>query len=573
MLSDHPEPELVEQTLRGLIASLDLEKPADQVALIDAAGVLESLGIILPDGLDALQASPEPRVRAVAARILARESDPPADARDRLATLLSDPHPRPRLEAVVACASRPGADSMTLALTALDGGPDKFVDYALSQTVFALESHWLPEAQAGTFQTEKPAHLAYLLETHGGAVAVDLARQALSGSLAPEDRGRLLAVLAKLGGAGEVRTAFAEALKAGDTPLLRSVVESAETRRLAPAPPVEAELKELIADPDPDRRLAALRLAGAWRVASLAGAVETVGRDAKAPLEARTAAVKALSQIRGKAAGETLRAFTSDATTPEPLRRTALEALAMVDLPAAATTLAEGLRDPAGASAATALLPALLSQGGGPGALAAVLEAGPDPDAAMAQEILTAMNRLGRADARLTPLLNRLTGRSSTALAYDAGRVAAIVTAVRTGQGDVKKGAEVFRLAHLACLACHRIGDEGGVIGPSLNGVGAGMPLDQIVESILWPERQIKEGFQAVSFTTTAGATITGYVEREGEDIVWYRNTTTPWIVPLAKKDIASREAIPSLMPAGLTQTITEEQLRDLVAYLASLKG
>jgi putative heme-binding domain-containing protein len=93
------------------------------------------------------------------------------------------------------------------------------------------------------------------------------------------------------------------------------------------------------------------------------------------------------------------------------------------------------------------------------------------------------------------------------------------------------------------------------------------------VESILWPDRQIKEGYQAVAFTTTAGAAITGYVEREGDDIVWYRNTVTPWIVPLSKKDIATREIIPTLMPAGLTHSLTEEQLRDLVAYLASLKG
>ena len=99
------------------------------------------------------------------------------------------------------------------------------------------------------------------------------------------------------------------------------------------------------------------------------------------------------------------------------------------------------------------------------------------------------------------------------------------------------------------------------------------MPLDQIVESILWPDRQIKEGFQAVAFTTTAGASITGYIEREGDDIVWYRSTATPWTVPLSKKDIATREMIPTLMPAGLTASLSEEQLRDLVAYLASLKG
>jgi len=183
------------------------------------------------------------------------------------------------------------------------------------------------------------------------------------------------------------------------------------------------------------------------------------------------------------------------------------------------------------------------------------------------------MNRLGRTDAKLTPLLNRAVGRQSGAPEYDAKRVAAVVTAIREGKGDAKRGADVYRMAQLACTACHRIGDEGGVIGPSLNGVGAGMPLDQIVESILWPDRQIKEGFQAVAFTTTTGAAITGYIEREGDDLVWYRDTATPWIKPLAKKDIASRESIPTLMPPGLTTSLSEAQFVDLVAYLASLKG
>ena len=122
-------------------------------------------------------------------------------------------------------------------------------------------------------------------------------------------------------------------------------------------------------------------------------------------------------------------------------------------------------------------------------------------------------------------------------------------------------------------MACHRIGDAGGVIGPALSNVGAGMPLDQIVESVLWPDRQIKEGFQAVSMTTKDGKVITGYLEREGDDIIWYRNTTTPWILPVERKDIATRENIPTLMPTGLTSSLNDDQFLDLIAYLASLKG
>jgi len=259
--------------------------------------------------------------------------------------------------------------------------------------------------------------------------------------------------------------------------------------------------------------------------------------------------------------------------TPMELRRAALVSLAQSDLAVAAAAVADMIPEDGKKDEAFALLSSLLTSPGGPSALAAAFSAGTAPDSATAQEILNAMNRLGRTDAKLTPLLNQAIGRQSGAPEFDPARVAAVVGAIREGKGDAKRGAGVYRMAQLACVACHQIGDEGGVIGPALNGVGAGMPLDQIVESILWPNRQIKEGFQAVAFTTTAGAAITGYVERESDDIVWYRDTATPWIKPLAKKDIANREVIPTLMPPHLTASLTYEQFLDLVAYLASLKG
>jgi putative heme-binding domain-containing protein len=570
MLTDHPEPGRVADLLQTFLPTLDPADPADTLALIEAAGVLESLGAVPPAVLDQLQISPEPRARAVAARILSRTPEPPADAAGRLIALLTDPHPRPRLEAVVACASRPAPDSLRLALRALDAGPDPFIDHALSQAIFALEPHWLPGLLAGTSGFEKPAHLAFVLETHGGEAAAGLARQALEGDLSPGDRARLLAVLARLGGPADLRAVFAHAAAQPDATLLAALA----TRRTAPEPPYEPALRSLVDSPDPAIRAAALRLAGLWKTTALADTVEQLALDPATPAEPRSAALTALSQIRGPAAAASLRTLTADAATPIALRRTALEALAAADPGLAARTLADLLAAKNPAADTPSLLPALLSHSGGPAALAAVYsDPGAAPDTATAQEILTAMNRLGRNDARLTPLLNRAIGRQTGAPAYDAGRVQTLVAAIRAGQADVKNGAAVYRLAQLACVACHRVGDEGGVIGPSLNGVGAGLPLDQIVESILWPDRQIKEGYQAIAITTTAGAAITGYIEREGDDIVWYRNAATPWIVPLAKKEIATRETIPTLMPAGLTQSLTDEQLRDLVAYLASLKG
>lgn len=596
-LTDHPEAEEVAATVRSWIEKLE---PEEDVALVEAAGVLESLGKVGDFTLDRLARSEEPRVRAVAARLIARSDVPFTDGEKVLAELLADPHPRPRLEAVIACANRPGADSLKLALTALDAGPDRFVEYSLAQAVFALERHWLPAVRKGTLAFAKPSHLSFVLESYGGDVSVQLARDALAGDLAPGDRERLLIVLARLGGPADLAKVFDEACDRPDAKLLGELAALAESRRLAPDSPDEGRLAALLASDDPAIASAGIRLAGLWKRPNLAKPIQELASDHNRPLAIRTLALVAMARIEGNAAVPVLEWFLNDPDKGETLQRGALEGLVLADLNAAARNLAAAIdgrtilpplpslrRDgrtteakeppkldpPATPSPALALLPILLQHPGGAAALASVFEKGTPPDAATAQEILNAMNRLGRTDAKLTPLLNRAIGRQSGAPEYDPDKVAKIVAAVREGKGDAKRGAEVYQMAQLACTACHRVGDAGGVIGPSLNGVGAGMPLDQIIESILWPDRQIKEGFQAIAFTTKAGAAITGYIEREGEDIVWYRNTSTPWIVPLAKEDIASREAIPTLMPPGLTASLDEQQFVDLVAYLASLKG
>ncbi len=570
LLSDQADSEAVVAALKKAITGYTA---ADSVALVEVAGVLESFGAVDANLLDRLEASDEARVRAVAARILARSADPVADAAERLARLLADPHPRPRLEAVVACANRPAADSLRLALTALDAAPDRFVEYSLAQAVFALEDHWLPTLRKGETEFEKPAHLAFVLETYGGEVSADLARKALAEPLAPADRGRLLAVLARVGNAADLGMVFAEAVKSEDADLIAALAESAETRRMIPSTPFATDLRTLLSSTSPDLRRVALRLAGLWKATPLAKEAEEVTRNATAPTALRVAAMGALARLDREAAVAALRPLVLEGDTPMALRRAALEALAVADLPGTAATIAGMVTDAGQKEEGFSLLPVLLGASGGPSALAAILESGTAPDAVTAQEILGAMNRLGRRDAQLTPLLNQMIGRQSGAPEYDPARVAAVVTALHEGKGDAKRGAEVYRMAQLACTACHQIGDEGGVIGPSLNGVGAGMPLDQIVESILWPDRQIKEGFQAVALTTQTGTVISGYIEREGDDIVWYRDAATPWIKPLASKDIASREVIPTLMPPQLTDSLTDAQFLDLIAYLASLKG
>lgn len=551
--------------------ALEASNPADQIALAEAAGILEVHDAVSPQLLDQLAASPNPRVRSIAARIIGRAVEPVADADERLAALLADSHPRARLEAVVACAHRPGAESMKLALTALDSGElDRYLDYALRQAVHALEPSWKLALSENIDALGRGDQLAFVLETIGGATSADLAKRALEAEEESGNRMRLLSILAQFGDAKDLNQAFHEASQVADLELLETVAEAAEKRHLSAEEESIQAVGNLIDSDDEKLSAIGMRFAGLWKMAELDSTIQgriaevdsgaLVGSALKA--RARTLGITAASEIRD-------RLEASDQTA---MKITAMEALLIADPRIAADAAMKVLR--ADGENALPIAKPVLATPKGTAALAEILEASNSGiEKATAQALLNHLNQTGRNDPKLTPILNKIAGIESAAPDYDPERVQKIVADVNAGKGDVEKGHKVYLMAQLSCVACHRIGDAGGVIGPALTNVGAGMPLDQIIESVLWPDRQIKEGFQAVSLTTKAGKAITGYLEREDEDLIWYRNTTTPWILPLEKSEVAERQNLPTLMPAGLTHSLTEEQFLDLIAYLASLKG
>ncbi len=77
--------------------------------------------------------------------------------------------------------------------------------------------------------------------------------------------------------------------------------------------------------------------------------------------------------------------------------------------------------------------------------------------------------------------------------------------------GDPGRGAEVFASPQFACLSCHRVGDQGGSVGPDLSTAGVCIKPEEIVESLLWPGRKVKEGYEAVTVATADGRTVQGY--------------------------------------------------------------
>ena len=120
------------------------------------------------------------------------------------------------------------------------------------------------------------------------------------------------------------------------------------------------------------------------------------------------------------------------------------------------------------------------------------------------------------------------------------------------------------------CGACHRVGTEGGVLGPDLTGVASRFGRKEILESILFPSRVIDEKFRQTTFFLANGETLTGTVELEDAGKISVRTSLiSDAATTLVTRDIRERKLSDvSPMPEGMLSSLTLDQILDLVAYL-----
>lgn len=138
--------------------------------------------------------------------------------------------------------------------------------------------------------------------------------------------------------------------------------------------------------------------------------------------------------------------------------------------------------------------------------------------------------------------------------------------------GDAAAGKTIFREHPVAaCLRCYAIGGAGGTVGPDLAGIATRQKREYLLESMLFPNKQIAAGFETTIVTLRSGANHAGIVKSESEtDLVL--NSPEDGILKLKKAEIQKRERGLSAMPEGLDKLLTPQELRNLVEYLATLK-
>ena len=142
----------------------------------------------------------------------------------------------------------------------------------------------------------------------------------------------------------------------------------------------------------------------------------------------------------------------------------------------------------------------------------------------------------------------------------------------KISSGDVRRGQVVFHSEKAACFTCHAIGYRGGDVGPDLTKVGQIRSERDLLEAILYPSASFIRSYEPVVVATADGKVHNGLLKNEtSEEILLVTGANQQ--MRINRSDIEEiRPSTVSVMPAGLDQQLTVQELADLVAFLKACR-
>jgi putative membrane-bound dehydrogenase-like protein len=337
--------------------------------------------------------------------------------------------------------------------------------------------------------------------------------------------------------------AVAAALAGDDAEEVREAVSTARALHV-PKGQAEALTAGLLRIGDSDRFPVAVRLGA---LAAVPGGLSTVGEprfaflrghlDPDEPVAVRGAAADVLARARLGAAQ--LRALTES-----------LKAVGPMELDRLLEAYARSSDDAVG-------LP-----------LVAALKASPSARAGLRVEMVKP--RLAKYGPKVRQQAEELYALLDADVARQRARLEGLLGALKGG--DVRRGQAVFNSPKAACVSCHAIGYLGGTVGPDLTHVGSIRTERDLLEAIVLPSASFVRSYEPVQVTTRSGKVYNGVLKKDAPDEVELAISATER-VRLARDEIEDvQPSKVSIMPAGLDQQLTPQNLADLVAFLKACK-
>ena len=138
--------------------------------------------------------------------------------------------------------------------------------------------------------------------------------------------------------------------------------------------------------------------------------------------------------------------------------------------------------------------------------------------------------------------------------------------------GDVARGQAVFNSSKVACSSCHAIGYLGGRIGPDLTRIGEVRTPRDLLEAIMYPSASFARGYEPVVIRTRSGEVRSGVLRNNDlPDEVVVANESAEIRIP-RREIVEMQPGTVSLMPPGLADQLTRQELADLLAFLKSTR-
>lgn len=397
-----------------------------------------------------------------------------------------------------------------------------------------------------------------------------------TGRPAPDTESEIAAVrdlMTTFCGAEQMQALIARHLEGPDTAtaarlMLMDVIDRCNVKEL-PDTWVRA-LGGLLQDGDGEVRSRVLALIASRSITALHDELDRIVRDPEAPIDARLDAVDALTASRPQLSEMEFDLLVEhlDPAFEPPIRQQAARILGQAEL--VEPQLLALARGPL-VDADLFLLPRLVDAfEGGAGdesgkALVEALSASEDRlDRISEQDLRTILASYpASVRAAAEPLIADLRRRHARRLS----RLQELES--RLPAGDVAEGRELF-FGKALCSTCHAVGAEGGNFGPDLTNIGEIRSRHDLLEAILYPDASFAREYDTYRVETRTN-TYTGIISEQLQDAVIV-DVAPETRIRVPRADVASIEAqASSMMPPGLDQQLTTDEMADLMTFLEAL--
>ena len=319
---------------------------------------------------------------------------------------------------------------------------------------------------------------------------------------------------------------------------------------------------KLLVGDAPNKLQEGIDLAQSLRMTEAVDPLVQVIRTKKLPAQLRKNAIAAAVSLDALRSQEPLSAILLDDAEDLTVREQVASALASINQPKAYDVLVGALSKAPAALQATIALGMAGSKQGGDKLLDAIGAGKASPR--LLQDRGVALKIENFKNAALNDRVKKLTVGLPPADQRIQELIAKRKTSYLASKSDPAAGRAIFEKN---CMICHRLANQGPLIGPQLDGVGS-RGLDRLLEDILDPNRNVDQAFRSTRIAMDDGRTMSGLVLREEGEVIVLADAQGKEI-RVTKGSVAERSVSQlSPMPADFVERVPEADFNNLLAYL-----